>query len=479
MRWVGSIGGICDFEIFLRKMTGEGIVRIQEFKARGVFGYLDLSVLFDRNPHILIAPNGAGKTTALRLMQALVTPSLRDLLLIEFLEATLRLNDQGGSDIVILARKNRNTLMLSISNEEGELAIPLGLLEAIEAELPLSRRVQESARALRLKYADDPVYRAISTINMPVFLGLDRRNGAGDEHQVDTMGHDFAYRDYGVRGKQELRVSRESLTVGLWESQRLVQDAYRRVRRLQDMQATRLQKKLLLTGFGYSDFTLEKSESAFEFAREQLSEEDLSQQQQDLLGALKSVGIDTAEAEKELNPFFRKVIALAGRLSRGQEDDNRGEAILEAMLNRASLVRLQQLVKVVRDFNKDTAGLNQKFDSYIKCLNAFFSDSRKEIYIDSVGLFKFIRPGKVEIPPEALSSGERQLLIMFSHLFFNSFGDKSNVFVIDEPEVSLHLRWQEILLGKMVESSPRAQIIVATHSPEIVGELVDHCTSIS
>jgi predicted ATP-dependent endonuclease of OLD family len=63
-------------------------------------------------------------------------------------------------------------------------------------------------------------------------------------------------------------------------------------------------------------------------------------------------------------------------------------------------------------------------------------------------------------------------------LYFNSFGARSNVFIIDEPELSLHLRWQEMLLEKMIESNPRAQIIVATHSPEIVGELRDNCVSL-
>jgi predicted ATPase len=95
-----------------------------------------------------------------------------------------------------------------------------------------------------------------------------------------------------------------------------------------------------------------------------------------------------------------------------------------------------------------------------------------------VGQIKIHRPDETEVPIEALSSGERQLLVMFGHLFFNSFGDRSNVFVIDEPELSLHLRWQEILLQEMQDSSSRAQFIIATHSPEIVGDLTENCVSV-
>ena len=41
-------------------------------------------------------------------------------------------------------------------------------------------------------------------------------------------------------------------------------------------------------------------------------------------------------------------------------------------------------------------------------------------------------------------------------------------FIIDEPEVSLHLIWQRVFIDKMIEARKDIQIIVATHSPEII-----------
>ncbi len=225
---------------------------------------------------------------------------------------------------------------------------------------------------------------------------------------------------------------------------------------------------------------MDGSENAWGVPDNSLSQDDLEQQREDLLKALVSVGIDEVDAKKELDPFFKRVIALGKRLSTEKSRSQKhGEAVFEAMLNRASVMRLKQLVKVVREFNEKSAGLMHKFDAFVTCINYFFADSRKSVEIDSVGLLKVSRPGATDISITALSSGERQLLIMFAHLFFNSFGDKSNVFIIDEPELSLHLRWQEVLLEKMIESSPRAQIIIATHSPEIVGELIDNCKAVS
>jgi predicted ATPase len=211
------------------------------------------------------------------------------------------------------------------------------------------------------------------------------------------------------------------------------------------------------------------------------SKTELYRKRDELVKALISIGIDAVDARKELDPFFDKVIDLGKRLNKLSESNERlndGDTVFELMLNRANVTRLESLVKAVRDYNQRGASLSHRFDAFVSCVNEFFVDSRKEIEIDPVGILRIKRPDRVEIPIEALSSGERQLLIMLGHLYFNSFGDKSNVFIIDEPELSLHLRWQEMLLHKMLESNPRAQVVVATHSPEVVGEFSNHCVGI-
>ena len=45
------------------------------------------------------------------------------------------------------------------------------------------------------------------------------------------------------------------------------------------------------------------------------------------------------------------------------------------------------------------------------------------------------------------------------------------IFIVDEPELSLHLGWQEIFVRSITEASPKTQFILATHSPTIVGSV--------
>lgn len=67
----------------------------------------------------------------------------------------------------------------------------------------------------------------------------------------------------------------------------------------------------------------------------------------------------------------------------------------------------------------------------------------------------------------SLSSGEKQLIILLTEALLQK--SMPNIFIADEPELSLHIGWQRIIIEKILEMNPMAQIIVATHSPEIAG----------
>ena len=71
---------------------------------------------------------------------------------------------------------------------------------------------------------------------------------------------------------------------------------------------------------------------------------------------------------------------------------------------------------------------------------------------------------------ECLSSGEKQLLILFSKVIRNS--SKCSFIIIDEPEISLNIKWQRMLMNTLnfFVSDNHAQFIIATHSFEILSK---------
>ena len=66
---------------------------------------------------------------------------------------------------------------------------------------------------------------------------------------------------------------------------------------------------------------------------------------------------------------------------------------------------------------------------------------------------------------EKLSSGERNLLSILT--LFLIIGKNRNFLMIDEPEISLNMKWQREFLPLLSSLNSNAQIIVASHSPSI------------
>lgn len=64
-----------------------------------------------------------------------------------------------------------------------------------------------------------------------------------------------------------------------------------------------------------------------------------------------------------------------------------------------------------------------------------------------------------------LSSGEKQIVSLFSKLYLEA-NDKSIV-IIDEPELSLSINWQQMLLPDIMRSGNCAFLLTVTHSPFI------------
>ena len=106
--------------------------------------------------------------------------------------------------------------------------------------------------------------------------------------------------------------------------------------------------------------------------------------------------------------------------------------------------------------------LNNKF---ITSLNHMFSESNKSVSLNNKFELEFKFNNEILNFPQ-LSSGERQVIYILLKV---AIANKNNALILmDEPEISLHLSWQEKLLTQIREINPNSQIIIVTHSPAIV-----------
>jgi hypothetical protein len=77
------------------------------------------------------------------------------------------------------------------------------------------------------------------------------------------------------------------------------------------------------------------------------------------------------------------------------------------------------------------------------------------------------------LPLNKLSSGEKQVLVMFYCMLFHTA--PGSLVIIDEPEISMHVSWQQ-KLGTIFSDIARLrdlQVIVATHSPQVIHDRWD------
>lgn len=105
-----------------------------------------------------------------------------------------------------------------------------------------------------------------------------------------------------------------------------------------------------------------------------------------------------------------------------------------------------------------------------------FSETGKKI-IRSKNEIVFDQEGR-ELLPYRLSSGEKQMLVILLTVLVQ---DKQPcVLLMDEPEVSLHIEWQQRIISIIRDMNPHAQIILTTHSPAmIMGGWMDAVTEVT
>lgn len=137
----------------------------------------------------------------------------------------------------------------------------------------------------------------------------------------------------------------------------------------------------------------------------------------------------------------------------------------------ASMMRVAENVAKIK-----AQGDNERALRFFEELVSFFKFADKEMMVDErFGIrFKMKNASKTIIPVTALSSGEKHVLLQLFELVFD--GKAGDLVIIDEPELSFHPAWLNVYVSVLekiqefkLEEGREMQIILATHSPMLVG----------
>ncbi len=104
--------------------------------------------------------------------------------------------------------------------------------------------------------------------------------------------------------------------------------------------------------------------------------------------------------------------------------------------------------------------------SFLSTLNQYYRDKKVLFHAES-GFMVQYESGD-HLPTRSLSSGERQLLTIFC----NVMAARANpcLFMVDEPEISLNIKWQRRLVDSLLECTLNSgiQLAMASHSFELL-----------
>lgn len=120
--------------------------------------------------------------------------------------------------------------------------------------------------------------------------------------------------------------------------------------------------------------------------------------------------------------------------------------------------------------------LSQPKRKFQDMVDELFAYTRKTIDRKSNDI-AFYQDGE-RLLPYKLSSGEKQMLVILLTVLVRE-GTHSVLFM-DEPEASLHIEWQQKLIGMIRRLNPDVQLILSTHSPAVIMEgWLDAVTEVS
>jgi len=129
-----------------------------------------------------------------------------------------------------------------------------------------------------------------------------------------------------------------------------------------------------------------------------------------------------------------------------------------------------KLTEALKRYVDSNYSLAESIVVYQDIVNSFFTNKKMRILN---GRIIVSAHDKENLSLETLSSGEKQILIMFYRVLFQA--EPSSLVIIDEPEISLHVSWQQ-RIGTVLNDICRLrdlQIVIATHSPQIIHDMWD------
>jgi predicted ATPase len=256
-----------------------------------------------------------------------------------------------------------------------------------------------------------------------------------------------------------------NLYEGLLDVENLVKNSFLEYSQKQSTISASLKNKII-----YSSFDVIKGNEDFGIGIK--TNIDIESRKKRIIEASKNFEIP--DLESKIINYFDELNRIQNWLKKEQQGKNRKEkpeflkALGQWLINSPQLERIDKIISLYENAQNEIVRDYAQFTKFETLTNLYFSENNKKLRIKKNGEIEIELPNKEFSSIYKLSSGEKQIIVMLAQLIF---GKKRQIFIIDEPELSLHLGWQEIFVKTIIKASAETQFILATHSPTIIGHI--------
>lgn len=417
----------------------------------GLFGKYDYSINFKDDISIWVSENGSGKTTILNIIVAILMGDIKTLMDINFKKVTVSISGekyQINREQYFKVKNNTNSKKIEILLEEIAMYMPKGYSAKLKKDFERKQYIDlEILKEVLYEYSGisvdlykkkrmmymiqelmDLQYKELSRLLYKIKDDLQEDILFYPTYRRVEVGLDKIFLNNRYEYSRD-ELSSKYIGFGMNDVKKRIDNLLNKMRKDANTAYIEMNANII-------------SELLKKNAKEYISKySSIDRHKVDVI--IKRIGEDRIENIDSLNSFIN-------------EPPNNS-----SMPNMIFLkYYLQKLVKIYDEQKPLDSKLRKFSDVCTKYLSG-----KKIIYDESLLTMSVYDYNNVEIDFEDLSSGEKQVISIFSKVYLDVI--TPCIFIIDEPEISLSIEWQKEFLKDIFESQKIGLMIATTHSPFI------------
>jgi energy-coupling factor transporter ATP-binding protein EcfA2 len=431
---------------------------LKSFEIKNLFNRCDVFLPFDQNINIFLGENGMGKTTVLNCLYYVLDGKIEKLKDIVFDEISITFFDNEKfslkhNDIMAYAE---NLYSHSYSRRHYINIDSIFSPNEIDKLLSLYKLNPDDDELLKSYYRISEIFGMPTRFAKKEFENYILKKNNNAKVNIKNISH----------FKQQIS---KKLDCGI-----IYFPTYRRI-----------EEDMSNLGIDTEKDTFKVSERLIQFGMT-----DVDKNISKLLDTIKSVAItgftkmtgilikqylkgDLPPVEKYIVDQEKLTIALA-RIGDEIEDKDKQKIIEQVNNNEitnTNNIYLFNLIKNLIVSYENQTLYDERIIKFVKVCNKYLNGKQFIYDKSNVEIGIYINDSKEKIRIQDLSSGEKQVISIFSKLYIEE--TNPSIILFDEPELSLSIHWQQMFLPDVMASEKCSALIAVTHSPFIFENIFD------